>query len=290
MTLNQREFLNKKEKESSIKADKAESPNFNTKMSSHSTHTNNRRKTLYVFNFTTARLLSFLLIFVSIILFVFVIGVQVGKSKSVYAYNDINNNNTDTNLLLRNDENIDNLIDNVPVNNDVSESSDFIIVSNDNDSIIREGSTPEDRYNEYTQSLALELDSINSNIRKKDFSGLKPNTTYTPPGQLASVVPMKSSTEVTRVPYTKSSSVNSVYFIQVAVGYDKEHTYSERDNLKKKFPKAFVKEETTNDGTMMYKLKIGRYDSREDALVALSEVRKIPAYKDSYIYSDKKNS
>ena len=41
---------------------------------------------------------------------------------------------------------------------------------------------------------------------------------------------------------------------------------------------------------MMYKLKIGRYDSREDALAALSEVRKIPAYKDSYIYSDKKNS
>ena len=281
MTVNKEELLNKKEKESTTKK---ENTNFASARKMSHTH-NNRRKTLYVLNFTTARLLSCCMIFVSILLLVFVLGVQVGKSKNDYASNT--SDTTDTNLLLRDDGNIDSLIENVP-SSDNTYATDFNIVSND--SIIREGSTPEDRYNEYTQSLALELDSINNNMKKNDVSGLKPNTTFTPKGQIASIEPIKKETEVTRVPYTKSSAVNSVYFIQVAVGYDKEHTYSERDSLKKKFPKTFVKEETTTDGTMMYKLKIGRYDNREDALAALSEVKKIPAYKDSYIYSDKKNS
>ncbi|WP_346678769.1 SPOR domain-containing protein, partial [uncultured Brachyspira sp.] len=54
--------------------------------------------------------------------------------------------------------------------------------------------------------------------------------------------------------------------------------------------KAFIKEEASSDGKTMYKLKVGRYDTREDAQKALAEIKKISAYKDSYIYSDKKVS
>ena len=142
--------------------------------------------------------------------------------------------------------------------------------------------------------LASELDDINEDIKVKETAGQAPNSTYTPPQQLASVSPKKTtastSTSTTRVPYTRSSSENSIYFIQVAVGYDKDNTYSARDYLKTKFPKAFIKEESMEDGKVMYKLKIGRYETREEAQKALAEIKKIPAYKDSYIYSDKKVS
>ena len=126
----------------------------------------------------------------------------------------------------------------------------------------------------------------------KEKNNLSPNSSYNPPQQFASVnpAPVSESSTVTKRPYTPTSSADSVYFIQVAVGYDRENTYSARDNLKSKFPKAFIKEEATSDGKTMYKLKVGRYDTREDAQKALAEIKKIAAYKDSYIYSDKKAS
>lgn len=252
-----------------------------------------RKKTLYIVNFTPIRLLIFSISAVALILFIFVIGFHLGGSKPVHA-----NNTSDESIaaLMRNAQDSENMATETSAadmpNNDIMALNEYDAVNNN--SIIREGNTSADRYNEYTQNLASELDAINENIKEKDTAGLSPNNTYTPPQQIASIAPVPSSSakssSSTRVPYTRSSSQDSIYFIQVAVGYDKDNTYSARDSLKAKFPKAFIKEETMSDGKMMYKLKIGRYDTREEAQKALAEIKKIPAYKDSYIYSDKKVS
>ena len=257
-----------------------------------------RKKTLYIVNFTPLRLLIFSSSSILLILFIFILGFHLGSSKP-------NNQNS----MANNDDIIDNSSQILMRTEELSgnrnfASSDFENSNNDiltlsenaqndsynnynNSSIIRESSTPEDRYNEYTQSLASELDAI---IKEKN--NLSPNSSYNPPQQFASVnpTPVSESSTITKRPYTPTSSADSVYFIQVAVGYDRENTYSARDNLKSKFPKAFIKEEATSDGKTMYKLKVGRYDTREDAQKALAEIKKIAAYKDSYIYSDKKAS
>ena len=176
---------------------------------------------------------------------------------------------------------VDSNIDNIePLNNNNASSGN-------SSSIIREGVSSEDRYNEYTKNLASELDAINANIKGEQA----PNSTYTPPEQMiASVKPIEKKEVTTTVPYTRSSSQDSIYFIQVAVGFDKDNTYSVRDTLKAKYPKTFVKEEVGSDGKTMYKIKIGRYETREDAQKVLAEIKKNPVYKDSYIYSDKKVS
>ncbi|MBW5390190.1 SPOR domain-containing protein [Brachyspira hampsonii] len=250
-----------------------------------------RKKTLYIVNFTPIRLLIFSISSVALILFIFVLGFHLGGSKPVHA------NNTDDSIaaLMRNAQDSENMAStetstaDMP-NDEITALSEYDTSVNNN-SIIREGNTSADRYNEYTQNLASELDAINENIKEKDTAGLAPNTTYTPPQQMASIAPVKTTApEKSTVPYTRSSSSDSIYFIQVAVGYDKDNTYSARDSLKAKFPKAFIKEETMSDGKTMYKLKVGRYETREEAQKVLAEIKKIPAYKDSYIYSDKKVS
>ena len=262
-----------------------------------------RKKTLYIVNFTPLRLLIFAASSILLILFIFILGFHLGSSKpnnqnSMANNDDIIDNSSQ--ILMRTEE----LSGNRNFASSNFASSDFENSNNDiltlsentqndsynnynNSSIIRESSTPEDRYNEYTQSLASELDAI---IKEKN--NLSPNSSYNPPQQFASVnpTPVSESSTITKRPYTPTSSADSVYFIQVAVGYDRENTYSARDNLKSKFPKAFIKEEATSDGKTMYKLKVGRYDTREDAQKALAEIKKIAAYKDSYIYSDKKAS
>ncbi|MEI0702560.1 SPOR domain-containing protein [Brachyspira intermedia] len=269
-----------------------QNPNMEEKGASIN-HNIGRKKTLYIVNFTPIRLLIFSISSVALILFIFVLGFHLGGSKPVHA------NNTDDSIaaLMRNAQDSENMAAtevstaDMP-NNDITALSEYDAAVNNN-SIIREGNTSADRYNEYTQNLASELDAINENIKEKDTAGLAPNTTYTPPQQMASIAPVKTTTTTTKkstVPYTRSSSADSIYFIQVAVGYDKDNTYSARDSLKAKFPKAFIKEETMSDGKMMYKLKVGRYETREEAQKALAEIKKIPAYKDSYIYSDKKVS
>lgn len=258
-----------------------------------------RKKTLYIVNFTPIRLLIFSASAVLLILFIFVLGFHLGSSKpgNGIANNNVIDNSSD--ILMRTSDDTINAVD-LNTNNilSVSENSQsFQSIENNNSSIIRESSTSEDRYNEYTQSLALELESINQNIKEKDSANLQPNSTYNPPRQFASAnnssinPSLTSETSIaTRKPYTPSSSADSVYFIQVAVGYDRANTYSARDNLKTKFPKAFIKEEASSDGRTMYKLKVGRYETREDAQKALAEIKKIPAYRDSYIYTDKKIS
>lgn len=256
-----------------------------------------RKKTLYIVNFTPIRLLIFSASSVLFILFIFILGFHLGSSKP-NNLNNIDNDITDNSsqILMRTSD-IDDSDSFENVNNVNNETLTLAenIQNNDynNSSIIRESSSSEDRYNEYTQSLASELDAINLKIKEKD--NLSPNTTYNPPKQFVSVNQTTKSTvsessTITKRPYTKNSSTDSVYFIQVAVGYDRDNTYSARDNLKSKFPKAFIKEEPASDGKIMYKLKVGRYDTREDAQKALAEIKKIPAYKDSYIYSDKKAS
>ena len=264
-----------------------------------------RKKTLYIVNFTPLRLLIFSVSSILLVLFIFILGFHLGSSKPNNANSMANNDDIMDNssqILMRTEE----LTGNRNFANSNFASSNFESANNDiltlsentqnnnykdynNSSIIRESSTSEDRYNEYTQSLASELDAI---IKEKN--NLSPNSTYNPPEQFASATPtpatVSESSTITKRPYTPTSSADSVYFIQVAVGYDRENTYSARDNLKSKFPKAFIKEEATSDGKTMYKLKVGRYDTREDAQKALAEIKKISAYKDSYIYSDKKAS
>ncbi|WP_157150042.1 SPOR domain-containing protein [Brachyspira sp. SAP_772] len=275
-----------------------EERDYSTKLNNHQKN----KRTLYIVNFTPIRLLVFSVSAASLILFIFVIGFHLGSSKASYtAHNsadvssDIlmrentdNLNNVDTLSMadnLNSQENsmqestiVDSNIENIePLNNNTLSSS----------SIIREGVSSEDRYNEYTKNLASELDAINANIKGEQT----PNSTYTPPQQMiASVKPIEKKEVTTTVPYTKSSSQDSIYFIQVAVGFDKDNTYSARDTLKAKYPKTFVKEEVGSDGKTMYKLKIGRYETREDAQKVLAEIKKNPIYKDSYIYSDKKIS
>ena len=273
----------------------------------YSTNLNNHQKnkrTLYIVNFTPIRLLVFSVSAASLVLFIFVIGFHLGSSKTSYASNnsaevssDIlmreNSGDLDTTdtLAMANGLNtqentmqessiVDSNIDNIePLNNNIS--------SGNSSSIIREGVSSEDRYNEYTKNLASELDAINANIKGEQA----PNSTYTPPEQMiASVKPIEKKEVTTTVPYTRSSSQDSIYFIQVAVGFDKDSTYSVRDTLKAKYPKTFVKEEVGSDGKTMYKIKIGRYETREDAQKVLAEIKKNPVYKDSYIYSDKKVS
>ena len=261
-----------------------------------------RKKTLYIVNFTPLRLLIFSASSILLVLFIFILGFHLGSSKPNNSNSMANNDDIMDNssqILMRTEE----LAGNRNFANSNFASSNFESANNDiltlsentqndsynNSSIIRESSTSEDRYNEYTQSLASELDAI---IKEKN--NLSPNSTYNPPEQFASATPtpatVSENSTITKRPYTPTSSADSVYFIQVAVGYDRENTYSARDNLKSKFPKAFIKEEATSDGKTMYKLKVGRYDTREDAQKALAEIKKISAYKDSYIYSDKKAS
>ena len=260
-----------------------------------------RKKTLYIVNFTPLRLLIFAASSILLILFIFILGFHLGSSKpnnqnSMANNEDIIDNSSQ--ILMRTEElsgNRNFASSNFASSDFENSNNDILTLSentqndnyNNNSSIIRESSTPEDRYNEYTQSLASELDAI---IKEKN--NLSPNSSYNPPQQFASVnpTPVSESSTITKRPYTPTSSADSVYFIQVAVGYDRENTYSARDNLKSKFPKAFIKEEATSDGKTMYKLKVGRYDTREDAQKALAEIKKIAAYKDSYIYSDKKAS
>ena len=260
-----------------------------------------RKKTLYIVNFTPLRLLIFAASSILLILFIFILGFHLGSSKPNNSNSMANNDDiigNSSQILMRTEELAGNrnFASSNFANSDFENSNNDILTLsensqndnyNNNSSIIRESSTPEDRYNEYTQSLASELDAI---IKEKN--NLSPNSSYNPPQQFASVnpTPVSESSTITKRPYTPTSSADSVYFIQVAVGYDRENTYSARDNLKSKFPKAFIKEEATSDGKTMYKLKVGRYDTREDAQKALAEIKKIAAYKDSYIYSDKKAS
>ncbi|PPS22359.1 SPOR domain-containing protein [Brachyspira murdochii] len=265
--------------------------NQNTEEKGSSTNNTNqfsRRKTLYIVNFTPIRLLVFSISAAALILFIFVLGFHLGGSKPV----QVSNTSSDSiEALMRGAEQSESMSTEISTA-DVPNNNTAALSEYDNSSIIREGNTSADRYNEYTQNLASELYAINEDIKEKETAGQAPNTTYTPPQQLASIAPVTStsSSATTRVPYTRSSSADSIYFIQVAVGYDKDNTYSARDSLKSKFPKAFIKEETMSDGKVMYKLKVGRYDTREEAQKALAEIKKIPAYKDSYIYSDKKVS
>ncbi|MEI0532004.1 SPOR domain-containing protein [Brachyspira pilosicoli] len=281
-----------------------EERDYSTKLNNKQT---NNRRTLYIVNFTPIRLLVFSVSAASLVLFIFVIGFHLGSSKASYASN--NSADVSSDILMRENNNVINNLDttdtlamadnlnsqenNMQESNFVDSNIDNIEPLNNNassvssSSIIREGVSSEDRYNEYTKNLASELDAINANIKGEQT----PNSTYTPPEQMiASVKPIEKKEVTTTVPYTKSSSQDSIYFIQVAVGFDKDNTYSARDTLKVKYPKTFVKEEVGSDGKTMYKLKIGRYETREDAQKVLAEIKKNPVYKDSYIYSDKKIS
>ncbi len=141
-----------------------EERDYSTKLNSHQKN----KRTLYIVNFTPIRLLLFSVSAASLILFIFVIGFHLGSSKVSYASNNsadissdilmrentqvINNLDTTDTLAMANGLNtqenamqessiVDSNIDNIePLNNNASSVS--------SSSIIREGVSSEDRYNE----------------------------------------------------------------------------------------------------------------------------------------------
>lgn len=279
-------------------------PNIEEKPSSVNNTNTLKRKMLYVVNFTPLRLFIFSVSSVVLFIFIFVLGFHLGGSKQQSG--SISDEESRA-LLMREDGSVtasSSLIPGSLVESNLNTSPDISApltmqamsqpgVSSE---IVRENVEPNtNNYNEYTQSLALELNAMNETIRNQ--SDPKPNTTYTPPNQNAYTytpqaekpIAPREQTTITKTPYTSSVNANNVvYFIQVAVAYDKKNAYNAKDALVKRFPKSFIKEEASSDGTTMYKLKMGRYENRADAEKVLGEVRKIPAYKDSYIYTDKK--
>lgn len=265
--------------------------------------TNNRQKrsqTLYVINFTSIRLTLFFVSCLAITAFIFSVGFYLGSSKNA----KVAVNNDSVSLLLREDattmksisiphganeliEKIETkpndaqILDMTTLSQMGSTSNEDVVVFNNKD------------YNEYTKALSEELDSINNSVNaigKNDT----PNTTYSP--EKYYVVPdakppvaFKSDNSVTKVPYGSSSNYkDAIYFIQVAVGYNKDNSYSSLDSLKRDYPKAFIQEDQTKSGATMYKLKVGRYNTKEEAETALQRIRQVRAYKDSYIYTSKK--
>ncbi len=267
--------------------------------------TNNRQKrsqTLYVINFTSIRLTLFFVCCLAITAFIFSVGFYLGTSRKNTA---VAVNDASASILLREDattmksisvpNGADALVEKIETKpNDAqildmttlsqmgSASNENIVVFNNKD------------YNEYTKALSEELalinDSVNA-INKNDT----PNTTYSPekyyvvPDAKPPVAFKADNNNVTKVPYGSTSTYKDViYFIQVAVAYNKDNSYSSLDTLKKNYPKAFIQEDQTKSGTTMYKLKIGRYNTKEEAETALQRLKQVKAYKDSYIYSAKK--
>lgn len=276
----------------------------------NTTHKQSKTKTVYVVNFTSIRLLIFSLSAFALVVFIFVIGFHLGSSKptKVANYDDVRS------ALLREDGNTFSS-SSVPENTsslDIepltpSKESELVnlkTMSNplesttfqENISLNTESASQ--NYNEYTKALSEELNAINNSIREKtDLSLNTPNTTYTPPTieytvpKAKPTVKKAEDTKIsTKVPYSSSvASGDIIYFIQVAVIFNKESAYKEKDRLTAKFPKVFIKEDLANDASStMYKLKIGRFDTKADAEKVLAEIKKVSGYKDSYIYTDKK--
>lgn len=269
-----------------------------------------RSKTLYVINFTSRRIALFFVSCVSLIIFIFSIGFYLGNSKESTKTNDHS-----MSLLMREDATTlssvavpsgsDELSKNIQTPPENSSIIDMTTLSQPgNDSVIAR-SDP-NSYNEYTTDLANELNSINNKV--KDGLNNSPNTSYVPPQQNTyplpdglpsqeNLYPLPDSqppvqfggSTVTKVPYGATSSDSDViYFIQVAVGENKDFSYAARDRLKINHSKAFIAEETLENGSTMYKLKVGRYETKNEAEVALTSIRRNPEYRDSYIYTDKR--
>ena len=269
-----------------------------------------KSKRLYVVNFTSRRIALFFVSCVSLIIFIFSIGFYLGNAKE-----NIGTDDNSMSLLMREDSNAFNSMAVPAGSDDVSknietlpENSDIIDMTTlsqaGNNSVI-ERSDPSS-YNEYTSNLANELNTINEKV--KDGLEQTPNTSYVPPKQNTYPVPdglpaqenlyplpdaqppvQLGTRTVTKVPYgATSSEIDVIYFIQVAVGQNKDFSYAARDRLKESHSKAFVVEETLKDGSTMYKLKVGRYATKKEAESALASIRKNPEYRGSYIYTDKK--
>ena len=269
-----------------------------------------KSKTLYVVNFTSRRIALFFVSCVSLIIFIFSIGFHLGNSKE-----SISSSDNSMSLLMREDvtafnsmtvpagsEDVSKNIETTPENSDII---DMTTLSQPGNNSAIERSDPSS-YNEYTSNLANELNSIKDQV--KDGLDQTPNTSYVPPKQNTYPLPDGAPTQenlyplpdaqppvqfgtstVTKVPYgATSSEIDVIYFIQVAVGQNKDFSYAARDKLKQNHSKAFVVEETLKDGSTMYKLKVGRYATKKEAESALASIKKNPEYRGSYIYTDKK--
>lgn len=269
-----------------------------------------RSKILYVINFTSRRIALFFVSCVSLIIFIFSIGFHLGNSKESTKTND-----NSMSILMREDTTTltsiavpsgsDEISKNLDTTAENSSIIDMTTLSQPGDNSVIARSDP-NSYNEYTTGIANELNSINNSI--KDGVDKSPNTSYVPPQQNTyplpdglpsqeSLYPLPDSqppvqfgtSTVTKVPYgATSSDRNLIYFIQVAVGENKDFSYAARDELKKNHVKAFIAEETLKNGSIMYKLKVGRYETRDEAENALASIKRNVKYRGSYIYTDKR--
>lgn len=273
--------------------------------------TSNKRK-LYVLNFTPFRLIAFVVSFFVVFIALFTLGFSLGSGKGNNSNAKYLSKDASGTLLMREDNTTLNSAS-VPVAdgillNDINSKpnetvSDMKTLREIGSSSIVTDNTEVDantsvaNYEEYTASLNRELESMNKNIKNqfdiKDAPSArttqKPDDMYIQVPIPDSLPPVKTSSisKVTKTPYTSDVEDGSLYYIQVAVGYNKNFVQKESENLKKISAKTFVKEDK-KDGTTMYKLKIGRFTSRTEAEKVLKEVRKLQAYKDSYIYTDNK--
>jgi len=269
-----------------------------------------KSKTLYVINFTSRRIALFFVSCVSLVIFIFSIGFYLGNSKESIGIND-----DSMSLLMREDRTTlssiaipkgsDDVSKNIQTPSENSSIIDMTTLSQPGNNSVIERSDPKS-YNEYTTSLANELNSINNSI--KDGLNDSPNTSYVPPRQSAyplpdnlpsqkNLYPLPDSqppvqfgtSTVTKVPYgATSSDMDVIYFIQVAVGKNKDFSYAARDRLKQNHSKAFIAEEILKSGSTMYKLKVGRYETKSEAESALASIKRNPEYRGSYIYTDKR--
>lgn len=256
-------------------------------------------KTLYVVNFTPKRLVLFMASSFSLIVLVFIMGFYIGNANMETS----KENTSSLSLLLPEDPNtltsssvpgIGKDVDNSLTPSGGPSSLDIIdrVTLNrpGDESVTVEKINPE-YYNDYTDKATKDLNSSFEKITKPNMSYMPqvekmyPKPDPPPPLEFSSK-DNNSGSIITKEPYNKySSDKNLIFFIQVAVGYNRDFTYGELRELKQEYANAFIMEEATKNGTM-YKLKIGRFNTRVEAEKVLSEVKR--KYKDSYIYTDKK--
>ena len=276
-----------------------------------------RLQSMYVINLTPSRMGILLGVLSSLVLMMFILGFQFGVKKNI---NNVVSSNTD--VLFRANENVVANVDNFSANNSdgiIKQSStktdivDMSLLSEnptDNSALLNTGADMLDVDDMLSKDLDDMGNILDSRKEKKDAEDMLDNYLISEP---ASYIGGEKSTSLSTFPSPKNynnspkpsvtktiekpkpsssqySKDNFVYFIQVAVANSEKSANIERDYLRgKSFSKAFVVDGVSRDGSVMYKLKIGRYDTKgqaEDVLVKLKSMS--TKYNDSYVYPDNK--
>lgn len=265
-----------------------------------------RMQDIYVLNLTPIRLGVILGVIAFAIILMFSIGFQTGLKKSAKS-KTTDNAVQDKDILFRENSQAANMMPSAVKEGKTSNTIiDMASLGETKPSRAPEINMKITGGSDIPQSLAKDFDDIDKMIenKKQDISitssddiqmssvpgeNKQQNQTYKA-AEVTKKAPapvVKKENTAVKTPVEKESDV--VYFIQVAVVANKEAAESDKDFLKKRFPRAFVKEDLAKDGSKIYKVKIGRYENKDDIEKALSDLKNIAArYEGSYIYKDKK--